>query len=93
MVRSRKATGHVDERFFRCVDKFSSGDGGVWSELHHQFKTKVVTANVEIRRKLDEIQEGGLALDRDVIFVDDEQEFGDKRRTMSATFFDGLGNQ
>ena len=65
----------------------------VWSELHHQFNTQVVTANVEIRRKLDEIQEGGLALDRDVIFVDDEQEFGDKRRTMSATFFHGLGNQ
>ena len=24
----QKGNGHVDERFFCCVDKFSSGDGG-----------------------------------------------------------------
>ena len=69
--------GHLDERFFRRVDKFDCKDG-TWKEWSSQFKTQVGVASKFTRDKLDVIQKASVNPYFDSLFVEDEEEIVDK---------------
>ena len=54
-ARKDHSAGHLDERHFRRMDKFS-GDPIKWREWAFQFKTAVGAVNNKTREFLEEIQ-------------------------------------
>ena len=59
--------GHLDERYFRRVDKFN---GQNWKEFSFQFRTAVGSAAGKVRTALDEILKAGKDPDVTLLFVD-----------------------
>ena len=59
--------GHLDERYFRRVDKFN---GQNWKEFSFQFRTAVGSAVGKVRSALDEILKAGKDPDVTLLFVD-----------------------
>jgi hypothetical protein len=60
------AKGHLDERYFRRVEKFDGTSKTNWREFSFQFKVAVGMANPRARGFLEEIQKKG----KDVNFVE-----------------------
>jgi hypothetical protein len=58
--------GHLDERYFRRVEKFDGTSKANWREFSFQFKVAVGMANPKARGMLEEIQKKG----KDVNFAE-----------------------
>jgi hypothetical protein len=65
--------GHLDERYFRRMDKFD-GVKGSWREFAFQFKVAVGMVNPKARTLLEEIQKAGKGVDFDMVFMDETNE-------------------
>ena len=77
------SAGHLDERHFRRMDKFS-GDPIKWREWAFQFKTSVGAVNNKTRDLLEEIQKSTKDPDWEEIF---EETTEDDKKKMSAELY------
>jgi hypothetical protein len=82
-ARKDHSAGHLDERHFRRVDKFS-GDPIKWREWAFQFKTAVGAVNNKTRELLEEIQKFPKDPNWEDIFQETTEE--DKKK-MSAELY------
>jgi hypothetical protein len=65
--------GHLDERFFRRVEKFDGSGKSNWREFAFQFKVAVGMVNPRARRILEDIQKKGKDVDFTEVFNGDDE--------------------
>jgi hypothetical protein len=66
--------GHLDERYFRRVEKFDGTSKTNWKEFSFQFKVAVGMVNPKARMLLEEIQKAGKNVDFQHIFMGEASE-------------------
>jgi hypothetical protein len=77
--------GHLDERYFRRVEKYDGTGKTSWREFSFQFKVAVGMVNPKARMLLEEIQKAGKAVDFQHIFMGEATE--DQVEKMGAELY------